>query len=46
MTVANENCIHKEIKSKLNVGNASYHSVQSFFYENLKIKTIITVKIP
>jgi hypothetical protein len=30
MTLANENDIHDEIKSRLNSGNASYHSVQNF----------------
>jgi hypothetical protein len=25
-----QNCIHEEIKSRLNSGNACYHSVQSF----------------
>jgi len=27
MTVKNQNCIHKEIKSKLSSGNTCYHSV-------------------
>jgi hypothetical protein len=41
--VTNENCIHKEIKSRLNSQNASYHSVQNllsscFVSKNLKIK--------
>jgi hypothetical protein len=27
-TVTNQNCIHKEIKSRLHLGNACYHSVQ------------------
>jgi hypothetical protein len=26
-TLTDENCIHEEIKSRLNSGNASYHSV-------------------
>jgi hypothetical protein len=29
MTVTNQNCIYKEIKSKLNLANTSYHSVQN-----------------
>jgi hypothetical protein len=29
-TVTNQNCIQKEIRSRLNVGIACYHSVQSF----------------
>jgi len=38
-TVTKQNCIHLEIKSTLNSGNASYHSVQSFvFLPPLKIK--------
>jgi hypothetical protein len=28
-TVTNQNCIHEEIKSSLNSGNACYHSVDS-----------------
>jgi hypothetical protein len=28
-TVTDENCIHEEIKSRLNSGNACYNSVQS-----------------
>jgi hypothetical protein len=30
-TVRNQNDIHEEIKSKLNSGNACYHSVQSLY---------------
>jgi hypothetical protein len=42
-TVRNPNCIHEEIKSTLNSGNACYHSVQSLlssrlFSKNLKKK--------
>jgi hypothetical protein len=29
-TLIDQNCIHEEIKSRLNLGNACYHSVQSF----------------
>jgi len=28
-TETNQSCMHKEIKSKLNLGNACYHSVQN-----------------
>jgi hypothetical protein len=28
-TVTNQNCIHEEIKSRLNSGNACYHGVQN-----------------
>jgi len=31
-TVTNPNCIHEEIKSRLNSGNACYHSVQSLLF--------------
>jgi hypothetical protein len=27
-TVTDQNCIHEEIKSRLNSGNACYHSIQ------------------
>jgi hypothetical protein len=30
-TLTDQNCIHEEIKSRLNSGNACYHSVQSLF---------------
>jgi hypothetical protein len=29
-TLTDQNCIHDKIKSRLNSGNACYHSVQSF----------------
>jgi hypothetical protein len=29
MTVSNQNCIHEEIKSRLNSWNACYHAVQN-----------------
>jgi hypothetical protein len=31
-TLTDQNCMHKEIKSRLNSRNACYHSVQSFFF--------------
>jgi hypothetical protein len=31
-TVTNQNCIHKEIKSRINSGNACYNFVQSFVF--------------
>jgi hypothetical protein len=31
-TITNQNCIHEEIKSRLNSGNASYHFVQSLVF--------------
>jgi hypothetical protein len=30
-TLTDQNCMHKEIKSRINSGNACYHSVQSLF---------------
>jgi hypothetical protein len=30
--VTNQNCIHEEIKSRFSLGNAGYHSVQSFVF--------------
>ena len=43
MTLTNQNSIQKEIKSRLKLGNACYHSVQNLFSssllsKNLKIK--------
>jgi hypothetical protein len=43
MTLTNQNDIHDEIKSRLNSGNACYHSVQNILSsrlisKNLKIK--------
>jgi hypothetical protein len=43
MTVTNQNSIQEEIKRKLNLGNACYHSAQSLLpfqllSENVKIK--------
>jgi hypothetical protein len=42
-TLTDQNCIHEEIKSRLNSGNACYHSVQSLLSSrllsrNLKVK--------
>jgi hypothetical protein len=50
-TVTNQNCIHKEIKSRLNLGNARYHSVQSFLpshllSKDLKTKIYKTITLP
>jgi hypothetical protein len=43
MIVTNENCIHEEITSKLNLGNACYHLVENvlsycLLSKNIKIK--------
>jgi hypothetical protein len=34
-TPTDKNCMHKEIKSRLNSGNACYHSVQSLLSSHL-----------
>jgi hypothetical protein len=45
------NCIHEEIKSRLNSGNACYHSVQSLLlshllFRNIKVKIYKTIIVP
>jgi hypothetical protein len=50
-TLTDENCMHKEIKSRLNLGNACYHSVQSLpssrlLSRNLKVKIYKTIMLP
>jgi hypothetical protein len=35
MTVTNQNCIHEEIKSRLNSGNVCHHSVQNLLSSGL-----------
>jgi hypothetical protein len=50
-TLANQNDIHDEIKSRLNSGNACYYSVQNLvsfrlISKNLKIKIYKTVILP
>ena len=50
-TLTNENSIQKEIKSRLKLGNACYHSLQnllssSFLSKNLKIKIYRTIILP
>jgi len=32
MTVKNQNCIHEEIKSRLNSGNVFYHFIQNILF--------------
>jgi hypothetical protein len=51
MTLTNQNDIHEEIKSRLNMGNACYYSVQyilssHLISKNLKIKICKTVILP
>jgi hypothetical protein len=50
-TPTNQNYIHDEIKSRLNSGNACYHSVQNLLFsrlisKNLKVKLYKTVILP
>jgi hypothetical protein len=50
-TTTNKNCIHKEIKSRLNSGNACCHAVQNLLSsrllsENVKIKIYKTIIVP
>jgi hypothetical protein len=50
-TLTDQNCTHEEIKSRLNLENACYHSVQSLLYScllsrNLKIKIHKTIILP
>jgi sorting nexin-29 len=50
-TLTDQNCMHEEIKSRLNLGNASYHSVQSLLSSrllsrNLKVKIYKTIILP
>jgi hypothetical protein len=36
MTVTNQNLIQEEIKKRLNLGNACYHSIQNVLYSCLR----------
>ena len=50
-TLTNQNSVQEEIKSRLKLGNACYHSVQnllssSLLSKNLKIKIYITIILP
>jgi sorting nexin-29 len=50
-TLTDQNCIHEEIKSRLNFGNACYHSVQSLLSSrllssNVKVKTYKIIILP
>jgi hypothetical protein len=49
--ITNQNLIHEEIKSRLNLCNACYHSVQRFLSscllsKNVKIKIYRTIILP
>jgi hypothetical protein len=39
-TLTDQNCMHKKIKSRLNLGNACYHSVQSLLSSHLLSRNI------
>jgi hypothetical protein len=39
-TLTDQNCIHEEIKSRLNSGNACYHSVQSLLSSRLLSRNV------
>jgi hypothetical protein len=50
-TLTDQNCVHEELKSRLNLGNACYHSVQSLLsshllFKNVKIKIYKTIILP
>jgi hypothetical protein len=50
-TLTDQNCIHEEIKSGLNSGNACYHSIQSLLSfcllsRNVKVRIYKTVILP
>jgi hypothetical protein len=50
-TLIDQNCIHEEVKSRLNLGNACYHSVQSLLLfcllsRNVKVKMYKTIILP
>jgi hypothetical protein len=50
-TVTNQNCIHKEIESRLYSGNACYHSIQNLLSshllsKNLEIKIHKSIIVP
>jgi hypothetical protein len=51
ITLRDENCMHEDIKSRINSGNGCYHSVQSLLSyrlmsRNLKVKKYKTVILP
>jgi hypothetical protein len=49
-TLTDQNCMQEEIKSRLNSGNACYHSVQSLLSfrlsRNVKVKIYKTIILP
>jgi hypothetical protein len=50
-TLTDQNCIHEEIRSRLNSGNACFHAVQNLLSSrllsrNVKIKIYKTIILP
>jgi hypothetical protein len=50
-TLTNQNCMHEDIKSRLDSGNASYHSVQNhlsshLLYRNVRVKKYKALILP
>jgi hypothetical protein len=50
-TLTDQNCIQEEIKSRINLGNACYHSVQSLLSSrllsrNVKVNVYKTIILP
>jgi hypothetical protein len=49
-TLTDQNCMHEEYKSRLNSGNACYHSVQSLLScllsRNIEVKIYKTIILP
>jgi hypothetical protein len=50
-TLTDQNCVHEEIKSRLNSENACCHSVQSLLssrllFRNVKVKIYKTIILP
>jgi len=51
MAVTNQNCVHEEVKSRLNLQTACYHSPQNVWFsallfKNIKIKIYKTITLP
>jgi hypothetical protein len=50
-TLTDQNCIHEEIRSRLNSGNACFHAIQNLLssrllFRNVKIKIYKTIILP
>jgi hypothetical protein len=47
--VTNQNCVHEEMKGRLNLENAYCHAVQNstfLLFKNIKIKMFKTITLP